>query len=202
MRRNKIVLLLVCLLSVFGLALGVCAQGQGSIHLVDVQKPVQIYLVANRDGKLLPPYDTTSVKDVLAEKGAADKANKLWICAKGKATPLTEQIPGSEHTASFDALDEGVYLIGSPSGEFVPFVVPIPMELDGEVLWNIQSTPKPDDEPDPSEPTDPSDDPPSDPNIPQTGTSVIPMYLLMIVGTALTVAGLFELLRGRKESHE
>ena len=202
MKRNKLLLFLVCLLSVFGFAVSVCAQGQGSIHLIGIEQPAQIYLVANRDGILLPPYDTTSVEDILSEKGAADKANALWACAVEKGTPLTEQIPGREHTASFDALDEGVYLIGSPSGEFVPFVVPIPMELDGEVLWNIQSTPKPDDEPDPSEPTDPSDDPPSDPDIPQTGTSVIPMYLLMIVGTALTVVGLFELLRGRKESHE
>ena len=201
MKRNKLLLFLVCLFSVFGFAVSVCAQGQGSIHLIGIEQPAQIYLVANRDGILLPPYDTTSVEDILSEKGAADKANALWACAVEKGTPLTEQIPGDEHTVMFENLDEGVYLIGSPSGKFVPFVVPVPMKLDEEILWDIQATPKPGDDPKPEDPTEPSNPAPG-PNIPQTGTSVIPMYLLMIVGTALTVVGLFELLRGRKESHE
>lgn len=201
MKRNKLLLFLVCLLSVFGFAVSVCAQGQGSIHLIGIEQPAQIYLVANRDGILLPPYDTTSVEDILSEKGAADKANTLWACAVEKGTPLTEQIPGDEHTVMFETLDEGVYLIGSPSGEFVPFVVPVPMKLDEEILWDIQATPKPGDDPEPEDPTEPSD-PAPDPNIPQTGTSVIPIYLLMVFGTVLTLLGLYELLRGRKDSYE
>ena len=115
--------------------------------------------------------------------------------------------------------------------EFEPFLVSIPTKIEGKLIYDVVAQPKLD-ESDPSTPTDPTDpsdptdpdsptdpgtptgptepvDPsspttPSDPgpNIPQTGESVIPQYLLLVIGTLVTLAGLYELIAGRKESHE
>ena len=39
-------------------------------------------------------------------------------------------------------------------------------------------------------------------HIPQTGQSVIPQYVLLILGSVIMLAGVIEVLRGRKENHE
>ena len=54
----------------------------------------------------------------------------------------------------------------------------------------------------PSVPDAPTEPEGPEPAIPQTGISVIPMYTLLALGTVLTLAGLYEMIRGREEHHE
>ena len=115
-----------------------------------------------------------------------------------------EKIPDTEGTVSYPSLDEGVYLVCSEASEaeFNPFLVSIPTIINAEAVYNITAMPKEENPPEPSEPTTPTDpsEPPS--NIPQTGNSEWPKYLLLTIGTATALLGIADLLRGREKQDE
>ncbi|MBQ6431581.1 MAG: hypothetical protein IJJ99_06895 [Oscillospiraceae bacterium] len=134
-------------------------------------------------------------------------------------TGYTEQI-GADGVVRFDDLTLGLYLIeqkvSAPGfGCIRPFFVCLPMAEDGELIYDVDASPKPFPmEPQPTEPTTPTDpttptEPshptePTDPTVPdetlpQTGQLKWPVPVLGIGGTLCLLAGLLVLLCMRKE---
>ena len=224
MGKNKIWLFGVSLIVILSFVLPASAAETGSLKIVDIQGKVALHHVAESDGKLTEAFADAPVEDILEEKAAVRNARALQEHAASKLIPGAEAAPNAEGAVLYSPLEEGVYLVCSlhAEPEFDPFLVNIPTKIEDQLIYDVVAQPKLD-EPDPSTPTDPTDpsdptdpdsptdpdDPssptiPSDPgpNIPQTGESVIPQYLLLAIGTLITLAGLYELIAGRKETHE
>jgi len=131
-------------------------------------------------------------------------------------TGYTEQID-SNGVVQFDHLALGLYLIeqkvSAPGfGCIRPFFVTLPLAEDGELIYDVDASPKPfpmETEPttpsgttEPTEPSNPTA--PTDPTkpidvLPQTGQLNWPIPVLAIAGGVLLLIGAFVLLRGRKE---
>lgn len=187
--------------------LSAAAAQTGSLLVKGIDHPVCLYQVANAQGELteefvesnLPPAITDPVKTA---KELQTYVRKHKITGQ-KATPIQGE-------ACFEPLEEGLYLVCSlhTKGEFAPFLLSIPTTLNGQTIYHVEAKPKLDDIPPETEDPDPSETRPSDKEndksgthtIPQTGTSVIPKYGLLILGTLITLTGLYQVLSGREEN--
>ncbi|MBQ3355741.1 MAG: LPXTG cell wall anchor domain-containing protein [Oscillospiraceae bacterium] len=120
---------------------------------------------------------------------------------------------GGDGVVFFGELTLGLYLVEQTENapgftSIQPFFVTIPMQENGELIYDVDASPKPL-PPQPTEPTNPTEptEPtatskppePTEPFLPQTGQLNWPIPVLAILGAALLLAGLFVLLRGRKE---
>lgn len=111
----------------------------------------------------------------------------------------------------FDGLPLGLYLIeqtvGAPGFSAIrPFFVSIPMTENGELIYDVDASPKPEPmQPEPTGPTEPTN--PTEPTaptvpdetLPQTGQLNWPIPPLTVTGLLCLLAGLLVLLRARKE---
>lgn len=200
MVKNKWLILLAVLLFLAAVPTARAAES-GSIQVCGIEGAVVLYPVATPDGTLKENFEDAA-SNIPDETNAVTAAKALWAYA------LAEKIPGlagqadAEGNALFSPLEQGVYLIGSAAAvpEFDPFLVQVPTVINGKQVFHIVAEPKQED-PKPTTPTAPAPPPPSQ-NIPQTGTSVIPKYLLMSSGILVTLIGLHQMIRGKEESYE
>ena len=199
MAKNRWIAVLTVLLLLLAVPKAMAAE-QGSIKICGIEKTISLFSVASADGTLTDDFAEAPV-DITDEKQAVSNAKALWNFAKERQLIGWEQQADAEENVMFTPLEEGLYLLVSTAeeAEFDPFLVKIPTVIDGKLVYHIEAEPKQEENP-PTEPTTPPTEPPK-PNIPQTGTSVIPKYLLMGCGILVTLTGLFLMIRG-KESYE
>lgn len=200
MAKNKWLILLAVLLLLVNVPTAWAAES-GSIQVRSIEGAVLLYPVASPDGTLKDDFAGVS-SDILDETNPVSKAKSLWAYAQAEKLPGQACQADAEGNALFSPLEQGLYLIGSTAAvpEFDPFLVQIPTQINGKPVFHIEAKPKQED-PETTTPTEPESTTPS-PNIPQTGTSVIPKYLLMSSGILVTLIGLHQMIRGKEESYE
>jgi len=191
--RHFAALLLLLLMPVSAAA----AAPTGSLLIQEIEHPVCLYRVADADGSLSREFEDYALSYPFSDPVKAARELQAYA-ASHRITGWTAVPENGE--ASFPQLAEGVYLVCSlrDKGEFAPFLLSIPTRLNGKTVYHIQAKPKQEDPPPETEATRPTETP-SDSVIPQTGNSVVPRYALMILGSAVTLAGLYEVICGREE---
>lgn len=211
MRKNRILCLLLGLLCLFSFT--AAAAETGSLRIVGIDNAVCLYHVATADAVLTEAFALAPVEELTEQQNAVENAKILYAYALENAIAGQEAAPDEEGEVLYTPLEEGLYLVCSleEEMEFSPFLVSIPTIINDQVIYHVEAKPKedeptePSDPSDPTEPTEPSDpteptEPTEpDPDIPQTGTSVIPKYLLMTLGTITVIAGFIDLIRGREQ---
>ena len=200
MAKNKWIAMLLVLLLVLTAPRALAAE-QGSIQVCGIDQLVCLYFVAAADGTLADDFADSTV-DLADEAQAAAKAKALWKLAREKDLAGQIQQADAAGNVLFEPLEEGLYLLVSAAEEpeFDPFLVKLPTLLDGKQVYHIEAKPKQEEAP-PTEPTTPPTEPPRT-DIPQTGNSVTPIYLLMGGGILVTMAGLYQMIRGKEERYE
>lgn len=138
----------------------------------------------------------------------SDKAlpAKLAEYARANGIPALEEVETDENgLAKFEGLEEGAYLIcqagfSQESGftQIEPFIVTVPLSVDGQ--WSYQVKAEPKIEPIPTvSPTPKPTEPPQEPNLPQTGPMRGPILALGMGGAALFALGWALCLAKRKK---
>ena len=198
-RRNKSLALLAALLWLLCIPTAAAAE-TGSLEVIDVAKPVQLYPIQDNYGRLYP--DFADAGDIITEIGTdpVAAAKKLEAFTRERGCTPREGTPDEDGMVFFGNLSLGLYLICSAEEEFSPFLLYIPTMLDGETIFYMAAKPKIDSTPEPIPVPMPAEPENADSAIPQTGISVIPKYTLMGLGTVITLLGLWEMLRGREET--
>lgn len=203
MAKNKWLILLAVLL-LLAAAPTAWAAEFGSLRMRGIEGSVVLYPVASADGTLEDDFADVPSK-IINKTNVASKAKALWKYAKDEELTGQTRQADEEGSALYSPLEQGLYLVGSTARvpKFDPFLVEIPTEINGRQVFHIEAEPKQED-PDSTTPTKPTEPKPSKPsqNIPQTGTSVIPKYLLMGFGVLITLVGLYQMIRGKEESYE
>lgn len=193
MRKAKY---LFALLLTLLLALSASAAEAGSLTITGIEDPVCLHYVADADAALAEAFADAPVENLSEDTAAAANAAILYDYALENSIPGTQLAPDANGVLLFEVLSEGLYLLYSPSGEFTPFLVNIPTVLNGETVYHIHAEPKPGEPTEPAVPTEPTE---PDPEIPQTGRSVWPKYILMVIGAAAVLIGIIDLIRGREK---
>ena len=203
MAKNKwmILLAVVLLLAVVPTAR---AAEFGSLRIHGIEGSVALYCVESADGTLEADFEDVP-SNILNKTNVASKAKALWKYTRDEELMGQTLQADEEGSALYSPLEQGLYLVGSTARtpKFDPFLVQIPTQIGGRQVFHIEAEPKQED-PDPSTPTKPTEPNSSNSsqNIPQTGTSVIPKYLLMGFGVLITLVGLYQMIRGKEESYE
>ena len=200
MAKNKWLILLAVVLFMAAVPAARAAE-TGSIQVQGIEGPIALYGVASPEGTVHADFAEVYA-GVPDDEPAASLAKILWAYAQAEKLPDQACQVDAEGNALFSPLEQGLYLIGSIAAvpEFDPFLVQVPTVINGKQVFHIVAEPKQED-PKPTTPTAPAPPPPSQ-NIPQTGTSVIPKYLLMCSGILVTLIGLHQMIRGKEESYE
>lgn len=176
----------------------------GSLEVVGISEGIQLYSVLDSDARPAPKFAEAGELLAMTDSAPAEAARLLAEYALDHDCPSVEAKPDRSGSVFYQDLSEGVYLVSSDGKEFAPFLVKIPTELDGKTVYHLEAKPKIDDDPEETEPateTVPAaESVPTDTAIPQTGINRIPKYLLMGLGTGLTLLGLYEMLRGREDA--
>lgn len=138
------------------------------------------------------------------------------VLAEVKSAGLTGQSEkiGSDGVVFFGELPLGLYLVeqteNAPGFTTIPpFFITIPMNENGELIYDVDASPKPlppqpteatsvTEPTEPSNPTEPTDPTPPDETLPQTGQLNWPIPVFAILGAVFLLAGLLVLLRARK----
>ncbi len=191
--RNIVLAVMLCLL----IAVPVSADVQGSLLLVDVEQPTLLFPVADKDG--VPVAQLADAVELLsAEDLTPQVAKTVYEAVQTKQLSGTLGTANSQKEIAYKDLEMGWYLVCSASeqAEFTPFLICVPMSVDGEEQYDIVAEPKVDSPAEPSDPELPQ------PNIPQTGAIQWPKYVLLIVGMVTIGVGVFEVVRGREKHHE
>lgn len=187
---------LVCWLLAAALCLPVNAawdrEGSVRVTLTDQGQPVAegsltLYLVAevNSDGTGYEPDPAFKNSGIdLAQIDQADTAKKLADYAQAHSLSGNTQTAGEDGAVLFKALQPGLYLVVQPGDDrndrsICPFLVSIPMEINGEWIYNVEATPK---TVPVSQPTEPK---PDHPKLPQTGQLNWPVTVLTMLGLGL-----------------
>ena len=172
----------------------------GSLCLKGIHDSVRLYHVATADFVLTEPFQGVTGIDTEHLSTSPEAAKILSEFAQLNEISGRTQTADSAGAVRFAPLEEGLYLACSLASEpeFLPFIVTIPMEINGKTVYHILAEPKIQDPSGPTAPPPPVE-PEPEPEIPQTGISVWPKYILLAAGTVLLVAGLIDLFRGRRE---
>lgn len=202
-KRKWILAALLCWI----LALPAAAAETGRLHLTVENVPeleVCLHYVAAVDGVLTEAFSPVQVKpeSLLDEKETENNAKLLYIYAVEQEIAGVCLTTDEAGYACFENLETGCYLVccAGETAEFEPFLVCIPMTINGATIFEIQAAPKSgEDDPEAVTPTEPLE---PEADIPYTGTNVWPQYLLLALGVLTAGWGMAELLRGRKEAHE
>jgi len=198
-RRN--LLILVAALILFLLPVSVSAAQTGSLLIQGIHHPVCLYHVGDARGNFTEAFANCGLPSSITDPAASAKELQTYVQSNritGKTgTPEQEEV-------FFSPLDEGLYLVCSlhSKGEFAPFLLTIPTVLNGKVVYHVEAKPKVEDIPPEEGSAYPPEAGPSDGEIPQTGISVIPKYALLVSGTLMTLAGLYQVISGKEEEHD
>lgn len=196
MKRRNLLRWLALLLLVL-IPVSASAAQLGSLLVQEIDHPVCLYRFADAKGDFTEDFMECDLPELFGDHATAAKALQGYVQEQGIKGQTAAPVNGE---AIFENLEKGTYLVCSlrTPGEFAPFLLPMPTLLDGEIIYDIQAKPKIEDIPGERDPGR-GDSRPNDKKIPQTGTSVIPQYVLMVLGTLMTLAGLYEVLAGREE---
>ncbi len=193
---NIFFLLVICVL----LAVPVSAAPLGSLLLKNLENTVVLYPVADENG--VPAGDFAGAVDRLTQNHLTPvMAKRLSERISDKNTGGTSLSPDPQGEITFSSLEEGWYLAvsGGDTPEFAPFLVAIPMIINGESVYDLEAEPKVESPVTP--PTAPTPEKPQS-NIPQTGAILWPKYLLLIVGALLVTVGVVDATAGRGKRYE
>lgn len=207
MAKRNLSRILVGLLCLLLLPTAAAAAETGSIRVVDIDEPVSLQFVATPDAALTEAFAGAPIEDLTDGTAAVRNARLLQEYAAENRIPGREAAPDESAAVFYDGLEEGLYLIYSlaEEAEFNPFLVKIPTVINDEIIYDVEAAPKEDE---PEETTEPSEPPESteptgptepEPDIPQTGTSVWPRYILLALGTVAVLWGLSDLVLGREK---
>ncbi len=135
--------------------------------------------------------------DGLTDSSLADMAEAYSEYVDGNGIRADTSVKvGSDGTASFVNLSTGIYLViqrEAADGYYAvsPFVVTVPVEINGEYVYNVDAAPKMETvTPVPEEPETPETPPePTGSLLPQTGFILWPMVMLAACGAALIIIG-------------
>ena len=179
----------------------VSAAESGSLRIVDVENAVALYPVATSDGILTEAFRNAPVTELLEESKAVENAAILDQFVKENQISGQEQAPDDTKEVHYASLETGVYLVRSMHSEpeFAPFLVGIPMQINGQTLYHVTADPKAQEPSVPSEPTVPTKPVEPEPEIPQTGSSIWPQYVLLVIGALTIAVGFAEMIRGREK---
>lgn len=215
--RNRKWICFLALLILFLLPVSASAEQIGSLRVLGIRYPVRLHHVFYMNGRFTEDFSGCPL--ILEPESLEKDAKLLYDYTQQQNIPGKTAIPANRE-AFFGHLEEGMYLISSvhDPAEFAPFLLMIPTELNGDYVYNVEAKPKVEDFPEDPDSTDPTA-PPSDETtpggtntennvifqagsseIPQTGNSVIPQYVLLAVGTLLTLAGLYRVVTEKKEN--
>lgn len=191
-------LLLIILMSLF--AVPVSAATTGSLLLTKVGTPVEVFLVAGKDGIPVEAFAGMAEKLTTSDL-TRDMAKKFYQHTQDKKLSGMVGTPNENKEIFFSLLEEGWYLVCSKAEQkaSAPFLICVPMDIGGKAVYDIQAEPKIDSPLDPSGPSGPIT---PEPNIPQTGAVLWPQYLLLGLGAAAICWGLAEVYRGREKRYE
>ena len=205
MTKHNILRILGVVLCLLALSTAVSAAETGSIRVVDIDEPICLHFVATPDGVLTEAFADAPVEALSESTAAVRNARILQEYA------AQNRIQGREGTLEdgavlFEGLEEGLYLVYSlaEEAEFNPFLVKIPTVINEETIYDVEAAPKEDEPPEettePTKPDEPSEPvPPDEPDIPQTGISVYPKYILLFLGCVAVVLGVVELILGKEK---
>lgn len=198
MHKKKIIFCLSALLCALLCVTSASAAGIGSVRLENIGQSVQLYHVAMEDLQLMEPFRGAITFDAEKSPVSWENARILAEFAKDNHVSGWEKTAGASGEVFFTPLEDGMYLICSMAEEmeFTPFLVTIPMQINGQTVYHIAAAPKIEE---PSQPTPPEPPVEPEPEIPQTGNSVWPRYILLAVGLVLCAAGVAELLLERRQ---
>lgn len=200
-RRSKFPALAAALLWLLLCIPTVSAAENGSLEVKGVTETVELYQLLDQNGN--PAGSFTGAGELLQEvrTSPVTAARKLADYAGAQNWVPAETTPDQTGSVNYENLPLGMYLVCSTGGDFAPFLLEIPTVINGKTVYQIEAKPKLEEPPaetvPPTSQPAPSGNP--DPAIPQTGVSVIPKYALMCLGTAITLWGLLEMLRGRED---
>lgn len=189
-KKNYICMLAVMLLVIMLMAETVCA-AVGTIT-VTMEEETDVILYKISDGKEYEPdwKDAGISQEALFEKETAQILQEYAI---------EREIDGISGT-KFENLSKGMYLI-MREGVIVPFLVSVPMIVDGVEVYDIETFPKTSSEksdiPDKDTPNNPAPSGNSG-RLPQTGQLNWPIPVLAISGVLLFVVGWCVCCRKRK----
>lgn len=199
MKRKAFWLLPAAFCLLFG-CITVAAAAVGSLCVMDVESPVCLYHVAGIDAVLTEDFRDAEVTDLSEETAVVQNAEILhqYVCDMGLAG--REATPDESGQVVFAPLDEGIYLLCSlaEEEEFSPFLVSIPTRIQDTLIFHVQAKPKEEAPTEPTEPTGPTGPTEPEPEIPQTGSSVWPKYILLAAGVLCIAVGFIDLIRGRE----
>lgn len=200
MRRNKLLWLAAVLLCLLTVAPKAAAAQSGSLKITGIEETVGLYHAARPDGTLTEAFAGAPVEDLADQSKAVFNANTLLTYARSNSIPALSRTPDGKGEARYDPLEEGVYLVCSLSreAEFDPFLVTIPTVINGEAIYHVEAEPKQEETEPTTGPTEPKPTEP-EPEIPQTGVNVWPKYILLALGVAVTLMGLYNLIRGKED---
>ena len=201
MRKLLIRWLLPILLCMLLVCVTVSAAESGSLRILNIENSVAIYPVATYDGNLTEVFRNAPVTELLEESKAVGNAAILDQFVKDNQISGQEQAPDENKEVYYASLETAVYLVRSMHSEpeFVPFLVCIPTRINDELIYDVKAEPKAQEPTDPTEPTSPTEPTEPEPEIPQTGNSVWPQYLLLASGIVALVFGFAEVIRGREK---
>lgn len=200
MLKNRIAALLSVILCLY-LCIGTASAAEtGSICVKGIRGTVSLHHVADADFRLTEDFQGAAVVTLEDYSVAAENARILSDFVAENELAGWELSAEATGEVLFEPLEEGMYLVCSlsPQMEFMPFLVRIPMKIYGNTVYHVLAEPKKD--PTPDTPTPPSPPVEPEPEIPQTGTSVLPKYLLLALGSCFIVFGVSDLFRGRRRS--
>ena len=211
-RKNGVILLLAAALCLMlALPAGATETGSITVCVEELGLDVVMHKVAGIDGVLNDSFSGAAIspETMLDSRESEVNAAALYKYA------LEQKIPGEEKTSDaqgkvyYSGLQEGCYLVYClQADEFDPFLVFMPTVINGEAIYDVISEPKSSEEDEtepttvPTEPDESTEPTKPEPEIPQTGFNMIPKYILLALGAVVTVAGVVELIRGRKGKHE
>ena len=191
---------LLCLLSAHPAA----AAQTGSLRLTVEGAPgleICLHYVADDNGTLTAEFSNAGITPgkMSDETELATNASQLRDYAVEHSAAGMKKAVDAAGNADYTGLAEGCYLVYCVGNtKFEPFLLLVPTTINGEAVYDIQAEPKScEGGLDTVTPT-----PPSEPNIPQTGSSVLPQYLLLALGIVTAGAGVAELAHGRRETCE
>ena len=200
MKMKKWMRMLVAMLMLALLNTALAETGAVSVrvHAGETNVPraiLEIYRIG--DAKIENANRVFEINDSFSGSGETlsdlnDKAlpGKLADYARANGILVLEAVEtDADGIARFEGLEEGAYLIcqdgfskKSYFTEIEPFIVTVPITVDGEWTYQVEAEPKV--EPIPT-PTPKPTKPPEDPNLPQTGLVRWPILALGVGGVVL-----------------
>ena len=156
MKKHKLICLFLVSLCLLLNCITASAANTGSLRILDVEKPVTLYHVADLDGNRTETFRRAPKADLLDETANAKNAKKYQRYVRWNQIAGWEAAPDATGQILFSPLEEGIYLVCSPEKEFDPFFLRMPTKINSTVQYDIEAKPKGEPPTEPSEPTKPT----------------------------------------------